>query len=95
MSYSLSRAAADALSRSPTEMANVCLVSVTDGSDDVLIKVQNEQRKDEELKRLIAYLQDKILPEDPKQAVQVVNLGKKGYYLVDGILYYESSDVPD
>ena len=64
-------------------------------SGDVLIKVQNEQRNDEELKRLIIYLQDKILPEDPKQTVQVVNLGKKGYYLVDGILYYESSDVPD
>jgi len=41
---------------------------------------------------LITYLQDKALSEDSKQAVQVVNLG---YYLVDGILYYESSDVPD
>ena len=58
----------------------------------MLIKVQQEQRKDEELLRLITYLQD---TEDSKQAVQVVNLGRKGYYLVDGILYFESSDVPD
>ena len=87
--------AADALSLSPTEVTNVCLVCITAESDDVLVKVQNEQRKDEELKRLIAYLQDKILPEDPKQAIQIVNLGKEGYYLVDGILYYESSEVPD
>ena len=27
--------------------------------------------------------------------MQVFNLAKKGYYIVDGILYYESSDVPD
>jgi len=64
-------------------------------TDDVLIKVQREQRKNEQLKRLIAYLEDKTLPEDTKHALQVVNLGKKGYYLIDGILYFESIDVPD
>ena len=62
---------------------------------DVLIKGQNEQRKDEELMRILTYLQDKILPEDSKQAMQVVHLAKKGYYIVNGVLYYESSDVPD
>ena len=79
--------AADALSRSPIEVPDVYLVSAT---NDVLIKVQREQRKDEQLKRLIAYLEDKTLPEDTKQALQVVNLRKKGYYLVDGIFYFES-----
>jgi len=57
--------AADALSRSPIdhEVANVCLVCK---SDNVLNKVQSEQRKDEELRRFIDYLQDKVLPEDSK-----------------------------
>jgi len=54
----------------------------------MLVSVQNEQRKDEELKRLIAYLQDKSLPQ---QAIQVVNLEKKGYYFIDGILCFERS----
>ena len=58
-------------------------------------KVQREQRNDEQLKRLIAYLEDKVLPVDTKHVLQVVNLGKKGYYFVDRILYFESSDVPD
>jgi len=57
-------------------VADVCLVSITDESDNVLSKVLSEQRKDEELRRLIDYLQDNVLPEDSKQAVQVVNLGK-------------------
>ena len=78
--------AANASSHSPVEEANVLLVGVTDETDDVLIKEQNEQRKDEELMRILTYLQDKILPEDSKQAMQVVNLAKKGYYIVDGIL---------
>jgi len=39
--------AANASSCSPVEEANVLLVCVTDETDDVLIKEQNEQRKDE------------------------------------------------
>ena len=85
----------DALSRSPVEEVNTLYVEVTDEPDDALIKVQNDQRKDEELMRIFTYLQDKIIPEDSKQAMQVVNLIKKGCYIVDGILYYKSSDVPD
>jgi len=37
-------------------VANVCLVSIIDESDNVLSKVQSEQRKDEELRRLIDYV---------------------------------------
>jgi len=40
-------------------------------------------------------LLDISLPEDPQQAIQVVNLVKKGYYLIDGILWFENSYVPD
>jgi len=83
------------LCRDPQLIMKWLMCVIIDESDNVLNKVQSEQRKDEELRRLIDYLRDKVLPEDSKQAVQVVNLGKKGYYLVDGILYYESSDVPD
>jgi len=83
------------LSRSPVEEANTLYVEVTDELDDALIKVQNEQRKDKEIIKILTYLQDKILPEDSKQAMQVVNLTKKGHYIVDGILYYKSSDAPD
>ena len=44
-------------------------MDVTDEPDDVLIKVQNKQRKDEELMKILTYLQDKILPNDSKQAM--------------------------
>jgi len=48
------------------------------------------------LKRCIDYLQTRLYLRIQKKAVQVVNLGRKVIsYLVDGILYYENSDVPD
>ena len=37
----------------------------------------------------------KALPEDPSEAKLVLSLARKGYYVVDGILYYEGADVPD
>jgi len=43
----------DALSRSLVKVPNVCLVNVTvqiRKQDEVLVRVQNEQRKDEDLK---------------------------------------------
>ena len=49
----ITNGAANALSQSPVEVPNLCLVNVTDKPDKVLTRVQNEQRKDEELKRFI------------------------------------------
>ena len=41
---------------------------------------------------MISFLTDKSLPDDPREAKVVL---RKGYYVVDGILYYEGADVPD
>ena len=54
----------------------------------VLEQVQREQRKDTELRKLIDFLTKQSLPEDPKEINVVLNTVKKGYYVVDDILYY-------
>ena len=36
----------------------------------------------------------KILPTDSKEAKTIAAIAKKGYFVLDGILYYESSEVP-
>ena len=43
---------------------------------------------------IINYLKKKILPTDSKEAKHIVAIAKKGYFVLDGILYYESSEVP-
>jgi len=99
---------ADALSRAPThsdsdgasvsgEGSNVLTVEGGNVAecDSTMMKVQSEQRRDPELARLIAFLTDRTLPSDPRDASIVVGLAKKGYYVVDGILYYEGADVCD
>ena len=35
-----------------------------------------------------------MLPADSKAASEVMNLARKGYYLVSGVLYYEGPDMP-
>ena len=97
---------ADALSRAPTQGdskgSRVTVVTV-EGNDDIqatepdsiLEQVQTEQRKDPELARIIDYITSKTLPTDPHDAKIVVGLAKKGYYVVDGILYYEGAEVCD
>ena len=83
---------ADSLSRSPVSM---CMVTNgTETSDPVLTKVQEEQRQDIALKALIEYLENKTLPVDPKEALEVTSLARKGYYLVSGVLYYEGAEMP-
>ena len=44
---------------------------------------------------MIDYLKDGTLPQNSGEAQRVLIQGKKGYYVVDGILYYESSDLPE
>ena len=86
--------AADALSRAPVENCDVRTVAASDGQEKVLIRVQAEQRKDSELFHLINYLEGKGLPEDMTEAKKVVSAANRGYFLVDGVLYYESTDTP-
>jgi len=97
---------ANALSRAPSqgdsdgtsvteEGGNVLTVEETNVAqcDCTMREVQSEQRKDPELARLIDFLADKTLPSDPCDANIVIGLAKKGYYLVEGILYYEGAEV--
>ena len=94
---------ADALSRAPTdgEMtggkggSNVRRVLQPELPQSSMQKVQLEQSKDKELVQLVNFLTKKALPEDPNKAKLVLSLARKGYYVVDGILYYEGADVPD
>ena len=39
-------------------------------------------------------MERKILPTDSKEAKHIAVISKKGYFVLDGILYYESSEVP-
>ena len=73
---------------------DVHVVSASDEENKVLIRVQAEQRKDGELSQIINYLEGKSLPKDAAEAKKTVIAANQGYFLVDGILYYESSDSP-
>ena len=84
---------ADGLSRAPVEDSGTVRVIVD--QDPVLAKVQREQRQDGELNDLIQYLETKVLPEDEVRRQKVLVSAQQGYYIVDGILYFESAEVPD
>ena len=58
-------------------------------------QLQKEQRADKDLDDLVTYLDSKSLPRDPSRDKRVLSQAQKGYYLVDGVLYYEGTDVPD
>ena len=93
---------ADVVSRAPTdgemtggkEGSDVRRVLQLELPQPSMQKVQLEQSKDKELVQLVN-LTKKALPEDPSKAKLVLSLARKGYYVVDGILYYEGADVPD
>ena len=63
--------------------------------DPVLVKVQEEQHQDEELSDLIKYLEGKVLPDCPMRRQKVLTTAQQGYYVIDGMLYFESAEVPD
>ena len=93
-----SNVVADALSRAPVESEARVLQVEEEAISSVsttLEQVQREQRKDIELKNLIDFLTKRSLPEDPKEINVVLNAAKKGYYVVDDILYYEGPDMPN
>lgn len=75
--------------------SDVCRVTEVESPQPSILAVQAEQSKDKELVKLINYLTDKTLPGDPTEAKTVLNLARKGYYVMDGILYFEGADFPD
>ena len=60
-----------------------------------LLHQQQQQKQDPELVGLCSYLKIRTLPEDPQQAKVISNLVRKGYLLVDNMLYYKGPDAPD
>ena len=63
-------------------------------SQVMLKQVQEQQQQDPELVRLTEYLIGRILPDDLHEAKVIMNLAKKGYFVVDNVLYYEGGDAP-
>lgn len=63
-------------------------------SQVMLRQVQEQQRQDPELVRLTEYLTVRKLSDDQQEAQVIMNLAKKGYFVVDGVLYYEGGDAP-
>ena len=101
-----SNEAADALSRAPAYMKEVSAHSDENGmvlqitvstypEEALLQNIQTQQSEDREIVDIINYLEKKILPTDSKEAKHIAVISKKGYFVLDGILYYESSEVPD
>ena len=83
---------ADALSRAPLTETSQHLpdkaLLITDSSKDpALQQVQDEQRRDHDIAQLIDFLEAKKLPDDPEVAKRITAQARKGYYLIDGILY--------
>ena len=52
-----------------------------------MVRVRTEQQKDKELSQLISYL-------ETKESKTIVNAVNHGYFMVDGVLYYEPADTP-
>ena len=99
-----SNEAADALSRAPAyteeksehsdEIGMVLQITVSSYPEEALLQsIQTQQSEDREIVDIINYLEKKILPTDSKEAKHMVAIAKKGYFVLDGILYYESSEV--
>jgi len=88
---------ADGLSRAPVQTTTneVRRVTGEGGMDLVVVKVQKEQQRDEELADIIQYLGCKNLPECVVRREKVLAAAQRGYYVTDGILYYESAEVPN
>ena len=87
---------ADALSRAPLpgtssgkSQSMVLQVSQPELEPlQVMVKqVQEQQQQDPELVRLTEYLTARRLPDDLQEAKVIVNLAKKGYFVVDTVLY--------
>ena len=96
-----SNEAADALSRAPVRMEvtsdSVCVmmqVVPVYPEENLLQNIRTQQSEDEEIVNITNYLERKILPTDAKEAQHIAAVAKKGYFVLDGVLYNESNDVP-
>ena len=91
---------ADALSRAPLtdttqSTPTKALLISRDSRNPALQQVQDEHRSDHDLAQLIDFLQAKKLPDDPEVAKRITAQSRKGYCVIDGILFYEGVDMPD
>ena len=95
-----SNEAADALSRAPIQMSTfddmgmVLQIGPSHPEETLLQNIHTQQSQDKEIVDVINYLEKKILPIDVKDAQHIAAIAKKGYFTLDGILYYESNEVP-
>ena len=84
--------AADALSRAPLSPGKVMHIEM-EVVGSLTSKIQESQREDKDLLQLIEYMENGSLPEDPVAAKKIATQALKGYYFVDGILFFEDSAV--
>jgi len=82
---------ADCLSRAPVESIPDEIRRVI-SEESILAKVQKEQQQDEELADLMEYLECK---QSAIRREKVLAAAQRGYYVSQGILYYESAEVPN
>ena len=89
--------AADALSLAPMlneESLDGRVLIVSFNLEEQLIQqICDQQSKDQEIVGITDYLEKK-LPEDWKVEKRILSVAKKGYFDLDDVLYYKSSDVP-
>ena len=80
---------ADALSGVP--VPEVLQMEIVE-EEPIMDKIRKAQRSDSELNQLIQYLEEKSLPGDSVRARKLLTQAQKGYFLVDGVLYFENGD---
>ena len=83
--------------RAPRESnaGEVQVVTSKATADPVLVRVQKEQQQDEQQADLIKYLMNKELPDCIVRRQKVLTAAQQGYYVIDGVLYFESAEVPN
>jgi len=82
---------ADTLSRSPVPVEEVNtgnVLQITPADDQTISQVQNQQRQDPALLKIIKCLENRADLTDLPESEE------KGYFLVDGVLYHVSSGSP-
>ena len=66
----------------------VLIVSFS-AEEQLIQQIRDQQSKDQKIVDIINYLGKKKLPEDQKVAQRILSVAKKGYFVLDGVLYYE------
>ena len=61
------------------------VLQVSKFSEVMLKQVQEHQKQDPELLILMEYLEEKKLPDDLQEAKVIMNLARKGYFVVDNV----------